>query len=340
MKISPINLMTLAYTLDVEGFDSRLALRRCGIDSLESIKEDDEWVDVEMFDRLMAAALDVTGDPAFGLVAGKSIALMRYGPMVPLVLSTPSLRQLLADIRQFAPLVVKHTEVELIEAPQAARLVVQAMVHGGQSGYFRTEMVATSSLQMLRLALATTADVHGVDFPYPCPLGQYERYVGTFGPNIAFERKECAIHFNPALLDVPSTMHSPQAYVAARTRAEAALAAKHAQSDMAERVRQWLLTTFPRQPTTAETAEHLKISERSLRRHLSLLGVTHADLAQESQRLMAERLLADGKVSLKQVADTLGFSSVSSFHRAFRRWTGLTPQAWRGNQGANGGSAS
>lgn len=333
MKISPINLMTLAYTLDVEGFDSRAALRRCGIDSLEAMKEDDEWVPVELFDLLMAAAIEVTGDPSFGLVAGKSIALMRYGPMVPLVLSTPSLRQLLADIRQFAPLVVERSEVVLVEQPQGARLVVQAMVQGGLSQHFRTEMVATSSLQMLRLALATNADVYGVDFPYPCPVGQYERYVATFGSQIAFERKECAIHFSPALLEVASTMHSPAAYVAARTRAESALAAKLARSDTAERVRQWLLTAFPRQPTTAETAEHLKISERSLRRHLSVLGVTHADLAQESQRLMAERLLADGKVSLKQVADTLGFSSVSSFHRAFRRWTGLTPQAWRVNQG-------
>jgi AraC-like DNA-binding protein len=338
MKISPLNLMTLAYTLDVEGFDSRLALRRCGIASLEAMKEDDDWVLAEQFDQLMAAAIEVTGDPAFGLVAGKSIALMRYGPMVPLVLSTPTLRQLLADLRQFAPLVLDRSEVELAEGPQGARLVVQASVQGGLSQHFRTEMVATSSLQMLRLAMATGADIYRVEFPYACPPGRHNRYVATFGPNISFELKECAIHFNPALLDAPSSMHNPGAYVAARTRAESALAAKLARSDMAERVRQWLLTAFPNQPTTAETAEQLKISERSLRRHLSNLGVTHADLAQECQRLMAERLLADCKASLKQVADGLGFSSVSSFHRAFRRWTGQTPQTWRGNQSGAGGS--
>lgn len=337
MKISPLNLMTLAHTLDVEGFDSRVALRRCGIDSLEAMKEDDEWVPVEHFDQLMAAAIDVTGDPGFGLVAGKSIALMRYGPMVPLVLSTPSLRQLLADLRQFAPLVVDRSEVELVEGQQSARLVVQALVQGGVSGHFRTEMVATSSLQMLRLSMATSADVYGVEFPYPCPIDRHERYVAAFGPDVAFERKECAIHFNPILLDAPSSMHNPGAYVAARTRAESALAAKLARTDMAERVRQWLITAFPLQPTTAETAEQLKVSERSLRRHLFNLGVTHADLAQECQRLMAQRLLADRKVSLKQVADALGFSSVSSFHRAFRRWTGQTPQAWRGNQSGAGG---
>jgi AraC-like DNA-binding protein len=66
---------------------------------------------------------------------------------------------------------------------------------------------------------------------------------------------------------------------------------------------------------------------------LSMLGTTHADLAQECQRLMAERLLAEGKLPLKQVAEALGFSSVHSFHRAFRRWSGVTPSDWKDSRG-------
>jgi AraC-like DNA-binding protein len=67
---------------------------------------------------------------------------------------------------------------------------------------------------------------------------------------------------------------------------------------------------------------------------LGQLGTTHAELVQECQCLMAERLLADGKQPLKQIADALGFSSVHSFHRAFRRWRGLTPSAWRDSRSA------
>lgn len=321
--------MTLATTLDVEGFDSGAALRRCGIESLDALSEDGEWVEAELFDRMMAVAIDLTGDSAFGLVAGKSIALMRYGPMVPLALPSPNLRQLLADVRQFAPLLLEQAEMDLVETHSGTRLVVQPVVHGGASRHFRMEMVATSSTQMLRLAGGSNADVYRVEFPYDCAPEHLQRYVATFGPRVSFGARECAIHFNPALLDTPMLTHDPVAYLAARTRAESALAAKLARSDMAERVRQWLLSAFPRQPSTAETAEHLKLSERSLRRHLAMLDVTHADLAQECQRMMAERLLAEGKVSLKQIADSLGFSSVSSFHRAFRRWSGLTPSEWR-----------
>lgn len=329
MRLSPINLLILAYTLEVEGFDAGAVLRQCGLGSSEDLQEDGEWVPVELFDRMMAAAIEVTGDSAFGLMAGKSIALMRYGVLTPLVLSTPTLRQMLDDIRRFAPLALERSELELVEERQAARLLIQPVVHGGLSGHFRMEMVATSAVQMLRFAGVSNADILQIDFPYPVPPQHEQRYLSTFGPRTRFGQKHCAIDFNPAGLDTVLPTHDPVAYLASRSRADSVLAAAKAGSDLVDLVRQWLLRTFPKLPTVAETAACLGMSERSFRRQLGQLGTTHAELVQECQCLMAERLLADGKQPLKQIADALGFSSVHSFHRAFRRWRGLTPSAWR-----------
>ena len=329
LRVSPINLKILAYTLDVEGFDPSEVLRQCGIASADALQDDGEWLPVALFDRMMAAAIEATGDAAFGLVAGKSIALMRHGTITPLVLSTPSLRQLLDDLRRFAGLTVEHSEIELVESARGARLQVSPVVRNGRSGHFRMELVATSAVQMLKFAGACTADILQVDLPYAAPPGQLPRYEATFGPRIAFGCKDCGIAFNPALLDARMPMHDPVAYVSARTRAEAVLAAMRAGTDMAERVRQWLLQAIPRQPTVAETAAHLGLQERALRRHLLLLGTSHAALMQECQQLVAERLLAEGRMPLKQIAEALGFLSVHSFHRAFRRWSGVTPSAWR-----------
>ncbi|HEX5355069.1 MAG TPA: AraC family transcriptional regulator ligand-binding domain-containing protein [Aquabacterium sp.] len=329
MHVSPVNLKILAYTLEVEGFDSSKVLRHCGLGSNEALPEDGEWLPVDLFDRMMAAAIDVTGDPAFGLVAGKSLALMRYGVITPLVLSAPSLRQMLDDIRRFAVLSVERSEVELDESRQASRLSIRPVVSRGLSGPFRGDLVATSALQMLRFAGASQQDIHQVELSHQ-PLPEHEhRYLSTFGPRTHFGRQTSAISFNPVLLDQPMPSHDPVAYTAARTRADAALAAMHAGSDMADQVRQWLLSAFPRLPTVAETATHLGMNERSFRRQLSMLGASHAELTQECQRLVAERMLMEGRLSLKQIADELGFSSVHSFHRAFRRWSGLTPSAWR-----------
>jgi len=334
MRLSPVNLKILAYTLDVEGFDSTTVLRQCGIASLDDLQEEGEWLPLELFDRMMAAAIEATGDACFGLVAGKSIALMKYGAMTPLALSTPSLRQLLVDIHRFARLAVEHSEIELVEGPQTAHLLVQPVVRGGLSGHFRMEQVATSAVQMLRFVGAGHADIRHVDLPYPSLPGKAQRYAAAFGPRVNFDSKQCTIGFNPALLDQKLPMHDPVAYLTARTRAESVLAAIQTGSDMAELVRQWLLAEFPRLPSVADTAQHLGMTERSLRRQLGMLGTSHADLTQECQRMMAEQWLAEGRQPLKQIAESLGFSSVHSFHRAFRRWSGLTPSEWREGQGA------
>jgi len=329
MRLSPINLKILAYTLDVEGFDSRAVLQRCGIDCADDLQEDGDWVPLEVFDRMMAATVDETGDSAFGLVAGKSIALMKYGVITPLVIAAPSLRQLLDDIRRFARLAVEQSEVELDEGRDGARLVVQPVVRGGLSGHFRMEQVATSAVQMLRFSGAEQDDIHHVELPHELPAGQERRYLAAFGPRIRFGAKACSIAFNPDLLDRRLPTHDVVAYTAALTRAESVLAAQTSGSDLAELVRRWLMGAFPRLPSAGDTAAHLGMNERSFRRRLGLLGTSHAELVQECQRLMAERLLAEGRMPLKQVADALGFSSVHTFHRAFRRWSGSTPSAWR-----------
>jgi AraC-like DNA-binding protein len=337
MLLSPVNLKILAHTLDIEGFDSAAVLKQCGIASVDDVQEDGDWVPVDLFDRMMVAAIEATGDESFGLVAGKSIALVRYGVIASVVMPSLNMRQMLEDITRYAPLALQRSEFELVESAQGTRLVVRPVVQSGPGGRFRMEMVASTAVQMLRFAGAGNDDIIRFHFPYPEPDGQVQRYLTTFGPQIMFDSRECAVEFNPTLLDRKMFSHDPVAYMMAKTRADSMLAARHARTDLADRVRQWLLRSMPALPTVGETAAHLGLNERTLRRQLGALGSSHDDLAQECQRLMAERLLAEGQVPLKQIAEQLGFSSVHSFHRAFRRWSGQTPSDWRDSRGVQAG---
>ncbi len=329
MRIAPVHLKILAYTLDLEGFDSGRVLQRCKLPPVDAIREDGDWVHVDVFDQMMAAAIDEARDTSFGLITGKSLAMAKVGAIAPLVMATPNLRQALADLLKFAPLTVERIEIELEETNQGARLLMRPLIKGGLSARFRTEVVATSAVQLLRFVGGGSSDILHVDFPYPAPTEHLPRYAAIFGPHIAFERSACAIGFNPKLLDQAMIGHDPVSYMAAHARATTLLAAMRAGTDLAEQVRQLLLGAFPDQPSVSDTALRLGLNERLMRRQLGLLGTSHAELAQECQRLTAERLLADGQMPLKQVAEALGFSSVHSFHRAFKRWFGLTPSAWK-----------
>jgi len=79
----------------------------------------------------------------------------------------------------------------------------------------------------------------------------------------------------------------------------------------------------------ARLASLLGISERTLQRRLSEQGLSYTDVVEDFQHEEAQRLLRQLDLPLVEVASRLGYAEQTSFTRAFRRWTGSTPGAWR-----------
>ncbi|HNN93134.1 MAG TPA: helix-turn-helix transcriptional regulator, partial [Pseudomonadota bacterium] len=58
-------------------------------------------------------------------------------------------------------------------------------------------------------------------------------------------------------------------------------------------------------------------------------GTTLQEVLRQLREDLARRHLAEQRESIAEIAFVLGFSDVSTFHRAFKRWTGQTPLAYR-----------
>lgn len=76
----------------------------------------------------------------------------------------------------------------------------------------------------------------------------------------------------------------------------------------------------------------LGLSERTLQRRLAENGLSFSDVLEDFRREESIRLLCDPSLHLVEIATRLGYSEQTSFTRAFRRWTGSTPGAWRANR--------
>jgi AraC-like DNA-binding protein len=91
-----------------------------------------------------------------------------------------------------------------------------------------------------------------------------------------------------------------------------------------------LLRAAPDTATTAERiAVQLHMSVRTLHRQLKEEGASLQDLKDEARREHAVDLLQKSTRPIKQIAAAVGFASEKSFARAFRDWTGTTPQEFR-----------
>ena len=99
---------------------------------------------------------------------------------------------------------------------------------------------------------------------------------------------------------------------------------------LSARVRQALVDGLPGGQVTADQiARALAVSKRSLQRRLSEEGASFKDILEDTRRAMALNYLQNSDMSVHEIALLLGFRDPSSFFRAFRGWTGRTPQAVR-----------
>ena len=84
-----------------------------------------------------------------------------------------------------------------------------------------------------------------------------------------------------------------------------------------------------RRDDAASIARHLGLSTRTLRRQLQSMGTTHREQRDRARRAMAVTMLRTGEASLSEIANRVGFTDSAAFTRAFRRWMGTTPGAFR-----------
>ena len=97
-----------------------------------------------------------------------------------------------------------------------------------------------------------------------------------------------------------------------------------------ERVRDYLLDGKTSRGDDLEgVARALGLSVRTLRRRLQEEGTNYSAIASGAFVALAKRFLVDEARSVDETAYAMGYATPSSFHKAFKRWTGTTPKAFR-----------
>lgn len=161
------------------------------------------------------------------------------------------------------------------------------------------------------------------------PLAAYRTALGV---SPSFGGTTCAFAFDRQACLAPLLRHDPWVRSFARASVERVVEERTRMQPaerLTDRVHELLLRSFGHSlPTAAQVARRLGSSERTLRRRLKEEGRSFTDVLDAARREEALRGLREGE-SVSEVAARLGFSQLSSLHRACVRWTGLSPSAFR-----------
>ena len=278
---------------------------------------------------LCEAALDLTGDPALGLHWSERLSETTFAPISHLVWHAPSLKEALASLKHFYRLLSDEASYEVVEDELMVTVrCVRLFSELPRVQRLAAEMMVAGFARLVRCFSPQTRPQH-VSFEYPAPPYRAE-YTRVFDRLERFEQPFTGIVFDRSLLELPAPHKDVDVHDALQALAERRLLRITHRTPYALRVRELLVQEgWRRRSDMSAVARALGMSVRSLRRRLESEGKSYQVVANEALTIAATRLLWEKQLTIQQTAYEMGFADTSAFHRAFKRWTGVTPSAYR-----------
>ncbi|MFN3377112.1 MAG: AraC family transcriptional regulator [Burkholderiaceae bacterium] len=327
----------IVHAAQARGVGAAELLAGSGVDPAD-LADADARIPLATEELLWARAAELSGDACFGLHAAALIRPGAFDVMDYAVRTAPTLREALERLARYNRLVHDVAAFHIVDAGATVR-VEHGFVSPGHRPCRQASEFTLASLPVVAAQIAggRALPALAVEFAHTAPA-ELAPYREVFGLVPRFGAEVSAISFDAARLREPVPGADPGLSRIVTAHAERLLAEQAPpQPGLADQVKRFIAESLDQgPPSLRQVAHRLHLSERSLQRRLGEEGCRFAELVEQVRRELALRYIADRKLALGEVAYLLGFAEPSPFHRAFKRWTGMTPAAARRQQAQPG----
>lgn len=282
---------------------------------------------------LLRNALKLSRDPALGLALGINRPIATQSSLGFAMLCSATLREAIQMGCQY----------QKISGRFSGRLVLLSLRNEGTEAVLQIEVRAAPDdivlfavEDMMGSIVSTTRWVTGramplreirCGFPRPAHGEAYRQY---FPCPVVFDAPCTQVRFDAAFLDTRLPMASSNAARVYWAQCEKLInAGADSEDEWVHRIRTQMLMFSDRPILLEECASRLGVSPRTLRRRLEGRGVSYQSIVDDVRAGLARSYLESSRLSVEAIAERLGFSEPTSFSRAFRRWTGMSPREFR-----------
>jgi AraC-like DNA-binding protein len=330
MKLAP-TISTLILAFELGAFET-LGLdvdRILGLSELsrERIADPRGRLPLEMRFRWWEAALHVSGDPALGLRVGKSMPVGALGSFEYLLRNCASVTEVVDRANEYMRLVDETGVIEVVHDGEIAAL--RASRSGGYPNTPPEIHCLFAALLLIIQKEWPGARLTSVRLSHPAPkdVDIFERH---FACPVRFESEHNEIRFSASLLQLPQARADGNLARVLEEHARHLLAQLPNENPFLQNARGELLKQIDLgNPSAVTLARALRMSERTLRRRLDAEGTSYNALLSEVRQDLARRYVTQTREGFEAIADKLAFADASTFLRAFKRWTGMTPAQFR-----------
>jgi AraC-like DNA-binding protein len=285
-------------------------------------------LDLRSYCDLFEQAARQTGVDNFGLRFGRAYQVEAIGPLAQLALNSPTLGAALKNLCRYFPAIQEHSTLGLREDGGLVRLEYQIrdgritnrrqdaeLSIGIFSNFFRRCFGARWSPEEIHFEHLRGAEAGAHQSLLNAPV-----YFAQGTNAILFRRSDLTAAMPGANAALLPGLHAELSGRAAAARAD----------DFAGEVVQQIRANFAAgEPSIGKVASRLGLSRATLYRRLAAAGLDFSQLTQTVRQELALIYVAQPHIQFAEIAALLGYSEPSAFTRAFRRWTGTSPAAYR-----------
>ena len=318
----------LLEAIERAGANPDHVIRAVGL-SPATLSKPDGFIPCAQFARLLDEAAHATGDACFGLHFGERFNPKDVGPLAYVMMNSPTIE---AGFQNAGRYLSVHNQAATVSFGVEGRfayarhvLVDPAMGDARQ----HNEYSMAVALNMVRLMAGSSWGPLEAHFAHPDP-GQQTEQARVFGAPVSFGRTSNAFVIEREFLDRQVPAADQRLYPILRRYLDEVLTEVPREDDLLASVRRAVAESMRQgDPSLTTVGKRIAMGPRTLQRRLKDQGVEFKALVDDTRRLFALTYLRNPAHTLAEVAYMLGYSEVSAFNRAFRRWTGSTPSDHR-----------
>ncbi len=313
----------------MQGVNAESVCREAGLDP-SVVYAPDREISAEETAAFWAAAAEAAGDPTLGLHVGEATLPSTLGVAGYAIMKSDTFGEALRKATTYMGLVNRGVELEVWrEGPWATLACTVSEEASGGSARHSVEAALGAATSLFHSLMGKNLDVGAVSFQHEAP-GQTREHKRVFGVVPRFSQDSNRLLFPSRYLDQPLRVADPGP-PGAFEGPPAAYLAEHAQGGThSARAREILVDLLcGGVPTVEALATRFGKSVSTVRRYLRGEDTMFKELLAEARRELAVRYLASEDVTLHQMAFLLGFPGAAAFARAFEKWTGKAPDAYR-----------
>ena len=265
--------------------------------------------------------------PALGLRIGRCAKPQHFGVVGYLAASCSGLGQALMRYRRFQTLLVSNLDIQVSRQGEVIRYSWGEGEH--HTTPLASEFGVAAFVNLYQALIGQAIAPSAIEIPYARPP-EAAIYEALMGCPVRFEAPCHALEMPASLLAMRITSSDPYMRGLFDQQAQAMLAQQPRPDRFIEQLQQQMMVALQEgEPSAAVLASSMNCSLRSFYRQLALHGLRYRTLLGDVRFKLARMYLVDPRLSLAEIALLLGYSEQSAFTRAFRAWSGSTPQGYR-----------